>query len=225
MNDTHKFLVVDDQPLITQALSMLIKAEEPGAEVDAANDIFAARKLVAEKGAEADLLVLDLSMPGVFGTSLLEEFVALHPSLKILVLSGVTDRKTILNVLQKGAAGFVPKTLDAALLTTAIHFVLKGGVYLPSKLIEESQKAGFFAEVAPKSPAAPQSSAPKLTPRQMDVLHELAKGSPIKRICTNLGLSEGTVKTHVSALYRAFGASNRTEALLAARRAGLDINI
>lgn len=224
MTDCHKFLVVDDQPLITQALSMLIKTTEPEAEVGAANDIFAARKLVAEKGEEADLLVLDLSMPGVFGTSLLEEFVALHPSLKILVLSGVTDRKTILNVLQKGAAGFVPKTLDAELLMPAIHFVLKGGVYLPSKLIEESQKAGFFAEVAPKT-VTPQPSAPKLTPRQMDVLHELAKGSPIKRICTNLGLSEGTVKTHVSALYRAFGASNRTEALLAARRAGLDINL
>ena len=57
------------------------------------------------------------------------------------------------------------------------------------------------------------------------MLRELAKGSPIKRICSNLNLSEGTVKTHVSALYRAFGARNRTEALLAAKRAGFEINL
>lgn len=69
------------------------------------------------------------------------------------------------------------------------------------------------------------ASAPTLTPRQMDVLRELAKGNPIKRICTNLSLSEGTVKTHVSAIYRAFGARNRTEALIAAHRAGYKINL
>lgn len=225
MPESHKFLVVDDHSLVTQALSMLIKADDPGAEVDAANDIFAARKLVAAKGADADLLILDLSMPGVFGTSLLEEFVAQHPSLKILVLSGISDRNTVLSVLQQGAAGFIPKTLDAELLTTAIHFVLKGGVYLPSKIIEQSQRPGFFAEAAPKACAAAHAPAPQLTPRQLDVLRELAKGSPIKRICSNLNLSEGTVKTHVSALYRAFGARNRTEALLAAKRAGFEINL
>lgn len=225
LTESRRYLVVDDQPLVTTALSMLIRQDDPGCEVDAANDIFAARRLVAEKGEDADLLVLDLSMPGVIGTSLLEEFVREQPSLKILVLSGLTDRGTILNVLQRGAAGFVPKTLDAELLTTAIRFVLKGGVYLPSKIIAESQRFGFFAEAAKKAPAADHSAPPQLTPRQTDVLRELAKGNPIKRICKNLGLSEGTVKTHVSAIYRAFGATNRTEALIAAHRAGFDISL
>ena len=204
-SDKLCFLVVDDQPLITGALSMLLTSENPDSEVFTANSVDEARKLVHSHAPEADLLILDLSMPGVVGTSLLEEFVREEPSLKILVLSGVTDRESVMNTLSLGAAGFVPKTLDTDLLLTAIHFVLKGGVYLPSKIIEESQRRGFFAE-AGEGIAGRMASAPTLTPRQMDVLRELAKGNPIKRICTNLNLSEVTVKTHVSAIYRAFGA-------------------
>ncbi|MDL2059527.1 response regulator transcription factor [Mesosutterella sp. AGMB02718] len=224
MPGSLKFIVVDDHSLITEALSALIRADSPSAEVYAANDVVSARRLLAEHGEEADLLILDLSMPGVVGTSLLEEFVKAHPSLKILVLSGLLDRRTVLGVLQKGAAGFVPKTLDAGLLTTAIHFVLKGGVYLPSRIIEESQRALFFDE-ASRAMREPAAAPQALTPRQMDVLRELAKGSPIKKICQTLGLSEGTVKTHVSAIYRALGARNRTEALIAAHRAGYDVRL
>lgn len=86
-----------------------------------ANSVDEARKLVHSHAPEADLLILDLSMPGVVGTSLLEEFVREEPSLKILVLSGVTDRESVMNTLSLGAAGFVPKTLDTDLLLTAIH--------------------------------------------------------------------------------------------------------
>ena len=127
-------------------------------------------------------------------------------------------------VLQLGAAGFVPKSLDTELLSSAIDFVLKGGVYIPSKLLTESQKDGFFTRTAARL-KAPESAPPHLTDRQLDVLAQLAKGAPIKRICRELDLSEGTVKTHVAAIYRSFGASNRTEALIAARRAGFDIDL
>ena len=132
-SDKLCFLVVDDQPLITGALSMLLTSENPDSEVFTANSVDEARKLVHSHAPEADLLILDLSMPGVVGTSLLEEFVREEPSLKILVLSGVTDRESVMNTLSLGAAGFVPKTLDTDLLLTAIHFVLKGGALSPFK--------------------------------------------------------------------------------------------
>ncbi|MDD7441352.1 MAG: response regulator transcription factor [Sutterellaceae bacterium] len=218
------FLVVDDQPLITGALSMLLATEYPGSDVLTANTVDDARNLVSRNSSTADLLVLDLSMPGVVGTSLLEEFVREEPSLKILVLSGLTDRESMVSALTLGAAGFVPKTLDTDLLLTAIRFVLKGGVYLPSEIIEESKRRGFFLD-AGAAIEERYGTAPRLTPRQLDVLQELAKGNPIKRIGTNLGLSEGTVKTHVSAIYRAFGARNRTEALIAAHRAGYKVTL
>ena len=118
----------------------------------------------------------------------------------------------------------MPKSLDTEMLGNAIDFVLKGGVFIPSKLLTESQRVGFFTRTA----AHLKSSAEEpvhLTERQKDVLALLAQGAPIKRICRELDLSEGTVKTHVAAIYRAFGASNRTEALLAARRAGFDIDL
>lgn len=218
-----KYLIVDDHALITGALSLMLEDRDPEAEVHTAATAREALDLVNREG-DADLLILDLSMPDVTGTELMEEIVRMQPMLKILVVSGLADQESIMRVLQLGAAGFVPKSLDTEMLGNAIDFVLKGGVFIPSKLLTESQRVGFFTRTA----AHLKSSAEEpvhLTERQKDVLALLAQGAPIKRICRELGLSEGTVKTHVAAIYRAFGASNRTEALLAARRAGFDIDL
>lgn len=218
-----KYLIVDDHALIAGALTLLLEDRDPEADVHTAATADAALELVDREG-DADLLILDLSLPGVTGTELMEEIVRRQPMLKILVVSGLADQESIMRVLQLGAAGFVPKSLDTELLSSAIDFVLKGGVYIPSKLLTESQKDGFFTRTAARL-KAPESAPPHLTDRQLDVLAQLAKGAPIKRICRELDLSEGTVKTHVAAIYRSFGASNRTEALIAARRAGFDIDL
>lgn len=216
------FLLVDDHSLILQALSMLLKTKFEGAQVLTGSSAEDVRALVRDHGEETDLLILDLNLPGVqTPTSLLEELVQSNPALKILVLSGLVDQANIMRVLQLGAAGFVPKSLDTNMLTDAITFVLQGGVYIPTKLLSQSQKEGFFTDTALEmQPAAPKVH---LTQRQQDVLQTLARGLPVKRICRELNLSEGTVKTHISAIYRAFGARNRTEALIAARRAGFDV--
>lgn len=218
-----KYLIVDDHALVAGALTLLLEDRDPEADVHTAATADAALELVDCEG-DADLLILDLSLPGVTGTELMEEIVRRQPMLKILVVSGLADQESIMRVLQLGAAGFVPKSLDTELLSSAIDFVLKGGVYIPSKLLTESQKDGFFTRTAARL-KAPESAPPHLTDRQLDVLAQLAKGAPIKRICRELDLSEGTVKTHVAAIYRSFGASNRTEALIAARRAGFDIDL
>ena len=218
-----KYLIVDDHALVAGALTLLLEDRDPEADVHTAATADAALELVDREG-DADLLILDLSLPGVTGTELMEEIVRRQPMLKILVVSGLADQESIMRVLQLGAAGFVPKSLDTELLSSAIDFVLKGGVYIPSKLLTESQKDGFFTRTAARL-KAPESAPPHLTDRQLDVLAQLAKGATIKRICRELDLSEGTVKTHVAAIYRSFGASNRTEALIAARRAGFDIDL
>ena len=218
-----KYLIVDDHALVAGALTLLLEDRDPEADVHTAATADAALELVDREG-DADLLILDLSLPGVTGTELMEEIVRRQPMLKILVVSVLADQESIMRVLQLGAAGFVPKSLDTELLSSAIDFVLKGGVYIPSKLLTESQKDGFFTRTAARL-KAPESAPPHLTDRQLDVLAQLAKGAPIKRICRELDLSEGTVKTHVAAIYRSFGASNRTEALIAARRAGFDIDL
>lgn len=218
-----KVLIVDDHTLITHALSALMQDLDPATEVHTANSAAGALALVGQHGDDADLLLLDLALPGVEGTSLLEAVVAQHPALKVLVLSGVQDQRSVMQVLQLGAAGFVPKTMDSEVLGAAIRFVLGGGVYIPSNLLADAQRAGLLAS-APTEPTPLTGPPVELTERQRDVLRELARGAPIKQICRELGLSEGTVKTHVTAIYRAFGAGNRTEALLAARRHGYDLN-
>lgn len=218
-----KYLIVDDHALVAGALTLLLEDRDPEADVHTAATADAALELVDREG-DADLLILDLSLPGVTGTELMEEIVRRQPMLKILVVSGLADQESIMRVLQLGAAGFVPKSLDTELLSSAIDFVLKDGVYIPSKLLTESQKDGFFTRTAARL-KTPEAAPPHLTDRQLDVLAQLAKGAPIKRICRELDLSEGTVKTHVAAIYRSFGASNRTEALIAARRAGFDIDL
>ena len=217
-----QFLIVDDHSIVTMALEMLLK--DYGGQsntVYSANTKEEAVALADQYGETADLMILDLSMPGVQGTSLMEEIVAAHPTLKILVMSGLQDQHSIIRVLQMGAAGFIPKSLEAGLLISAISFVLKGGVYIPVKLLNQAQKSGLLTSREPTG----EISTVHLTQRQKEVLGLLAKGAPIKRICKELDLSEGTVKTHVTAIYRAFGASNRTEALLEARRHGFDVGI
>jgi DNA-binding NarL/FixJ family response regulator len=218
-----KILLVDDHTLITDALSALLQDMEPDVQVHTAGSAPEAMNLV-EQHADADLLLLDLGVPGATGTSLLEAIVAQVPDLKILVLSGVQDQRSVMRTLQLGAAGFVPKSMATDKLLSAIKFVLSGGFYIPADLLEEAQRLGPLSGPPLRvQQAAPGTTRVALTERQEQVLQLLARGAPIKVICRELSLSEGTVKTHVTAIYRAFGASNRTEALLAARRSGYDI--
>ena len=216
-----QFLIVDDHSIVTMALGMLLKDfDGQDNSVYTANSKDEALALADQYGDTADLMILDLSMPGVEGTSLMETIVERHPTMKILVMSGLTDQHSIVKVLQMGAAGFIPKSLDAALLTAAIRFVLNGGVYIPVKLLAEAQRTSLLTS---RDTQRPNIETVHLTERQKDVLALLAKGAPIKRICKELNLSEGTVKTHVTAIYRAFNATNRTEALLEARRHGFEV--
>lgn len=175
--------------------------------------------LAAKYGDSADLMILDLGLPDSQGTGLLERLLQSYPALKILVLSGFADPDSILRTLSAGAAGFIPKSLDANLLKAAVNFVLEGGVYIPSKILSQQQSAGM----SPQQPIMNPTSSVHLTPRQCQVLRLLSEGDSIKTICKKLELSEGTIKTHVTAIYRAFDAKNRTEALIAARRNGFNV--
>lgn len=219
------FLIIDDHSLIVQALCILIRTKFPNAVIHTGASVDEARELVGKYSEQTDLLILDLNLPGVTTpTSFLESLVSENPTLKILVLSGYSDPENIKRVLKLGAAGFVPKSLETDTLTNAIEFVLKGGVYIPTRLLSDAQKSGFISDTA-ITLTTPTDSAITLTERQKEVLLLLARGLPIKGICRELSLSEGTVKTHVTSIYRAFGANNRTQALIAAQRAGFEISL
>ena len=189
-----KYLIVDDHALVRSALSMMLLDRDPSAEVLTAGDVPTTLELIGREGETADLLILDLNLPGVEGTELMEEIVRRQPMLKILVLSGLTDRGRIMRVLQLGAAGFVPKSLDTDMLTNAIEFVLRGGVFIPSKLLAESQREGFFSETARSLPHL-SSNAPKLTDRQKE-FYDLYYNEDLSlaEIAENYGISRQGVR-------------------------------
>jgi DNA-binding NarL/FixJ family response regulator len=220
-----KILLVDDHSLITEALKVLLHDLDPQAQIFTAADAPGAEQLAADHQ-DADLMLLDLGLPGATGTSVLEKLTTVYPDLKILVLSGVQDQRSVMRVLQLGAAGFVPKSMATENLVSAIRFVLSGGVYIPADLLEDATRGAQMLGLPERGRdmlGRPAGGRVQLTERQEQVLQLLARGAPIKIVCRELNLSEGTVKTHVTAIYRAFGASNRTEALLAARRNGYDV--
>lgn len=220
MKQPHLVLLVDDHSLITTAMSALLKSMYPEVQIYTGSSARDARELANKFGDSADLMILDLCLPDSSGTGLLEQLLSEYPALKILVLSGVVDPDSILKSLSAGAAGYVPKSLDATLLKHAISFVLEDGVYIPSKVLSQQQSVGMN----PQQPLENPSSSVHLTPRQCQVLKLLSQGDSIKTICKKMELSEGTIKTHVAAIYRAFNAKNRTEALIAARKNGFNVD-
>jgi DNA-binding NarL/FixJ family response regulator len=218
-----KILLIDDHELIIDLVSALLHDVLSDVAVRTARDASGAMRLLAENG-DADLMLLDLGVPGATGTSLLEAVLAQSPELKVLVLSGLQDRQSVMRVLQLGAAGFVPKSMATDALVAAVRLVLSGGIYIPSNLFEPMRCPGPLPGSTPRQfEVEPASAGATLTERQKQVLRLLSRGMPIKEVCRELRLAEGTVKTHVTAIYRAFGASNRTQALLSARCNGYDM--
>ena len=167
MKQPHLVLLVDDHSLITTAMSALLKSMYPEVQIYTGSSARDARELANKFGDSADLMILDLCLPDSSGTGLLEQLLSEYPALKILVLSGVVDPDSILKSLSAGAAGYVPKSLDATLLKHAISFVLEGGVYIPSKVLSQQQSVGMN----PQQPLENPSSSVHLTPRQRSEEH------------------------------------------------------
>lgn len=199
-----RFLVVDDHPLIQQALATVLAGLDPAAQVVAVGDCEAGFRSVA-LGPEPDLLLLDLNLPGMSGLEALRSWRGRWPGLPVVVLSATQDGATVRAVLAAGAAGFIPKSMPAALMADALRLVLGGGRYLPPELL---------------APSA--AEPPRLTERQLEVVRLVARGAPNKIIGRELGLAERTVKAHVTALMRLLRVSSRTQLALAAARLGLE---
>ena len=180
------FLLVDDHSLIVQALSVLLKTKFDGAQVLTGSTAEDARTLVREHSEDTDLLILDLNVPGVqTPTSLLEELVQTNPALKILVLSGIVDQANIMRVLQLGAAGFVPKSLDTNMLSDAITFVRTRRRLYPDQASEpKSKRRTFHGFNLRPATADPQSPSDAGYPDK-EHMRTLARGLPLSASAAN----------------------------------------
>ena len=206
-------LVADDHPLFREALKGAVGKLLPKARlvesVDA-ESLFAS----AEAHPEADLLLLDLNMPGAHGFSALVHLRGVQPQLPIIVVSAREEASVVRRALEHGAAGFIPKSSDTATIGVAIAAVLDGGHWAPVQSDHVGGLAPEEADVAERVRG--------LTPQQFRVLGMLGSGLLNKQIAHALGVSEATVKAHMTAILRKLGASNRTQAILMAGRLAVD---
>ncbi|MBF9235452.1 response regulator transcription factor [Microvirga sp. BT350] len=166
--------------------------------------------------AEVFLVIQDLSTPGMKAAASLRIVRECFPETKVAVTSISDSRHNILSALEAGAHGYMPKNLSIAELTRALRLILEGGIYVPPSLAEVSSKVPDYVIRLPELYILADANARnQLTPRQRDVLELLVQGKQNKEIASALKLGEGTVKIHISAIFRYFGVHNRAAAAVA----------
>ena len=222
-----KVLLIDDHPLILQALQTVIQSLGNDTTVVGAGSARAAREAL-RADADFDLVLLDLQLGDADGFDVLAEFRRTYPALPVVVVSASDRHSDVIKSIDLGAMGFVPKRASNDTLFEALNMVMSGGIYIPPMTLgSEPTAAKPEGDTVPsvlrvvreqsqeyQSPAAPLAEI-GLTPRQTDVLALLLKGLPNKLIARELGLSVETVKDHVAAVLRALNVSSRTQAVLA----------
>jgi DNA-binding NarL/FixJ family response regulator len=211
-----KILLVEDHELFREGLKLLLSglADEITFSEAATGDI-ALEKAATER---FDVVLLDFHLPGVKGLEALHALRACAEHAVIVVLSAEDDPSTIRQVIEAGAAGYIPKRSSHAVMIAALRLVLAGGSYLPPHAL-------LGVEGATSSNSGQTRNAlSHLTERQLQTLRLAIQGKANKVIARALDVSEATVKAHLSASFRALGVKNRTEAVFAAARAGLVVN-
>jgi len=202
-------VIADDHPLFRGALREAVTRLFEHVDIEEAGTFNEVAELL-ERGSDVDLVLLDLTMPGVRGFSGLMYLRAQYPSVPVIVVSANDDPAAIRRCMEFGSSGFIPKTLGVEAMRTAISRILSGGVWTPPDV---DLAAGSDAETAELL-----ARMATLTPQQVRVLMMLSEGLLNKQIAYQLGVSEATVKAHVSAILQKLGVESRTQAVIAAAK-------
>src|SRR5512141_1294286 len=207
--EQYRLVIADDHPLFRGAMREAISGLLEQVDIAEAGTFNEVVELL-ERGSEVDLVLLDLTMPGVRGFSGLMYLRAQYPGVPVIVVSANDDPAAIRRCMEFGASGFIPKTLGADAMRAAISRILGGGVWTPPDI---DLSAGSDTEAAEL-----MTRMATLTPQQVRVLMMLSEGLLNKQIAYQLGVSEATVKAHVSAILQKLGVESRTQAVIAAAK-------
>jgi DNA-binding NarL/FixJ family response regulator len=203
-----RIVIADDHPLVRGALRTSITALLGPVEIIEAGSF--EELAPAFSGGDIDLVLLDLTMPGVQGFSGLLYLRASHPATPVIVVSGNEDRTVIRRCIELGASGYIPKSLDGAAMGVAIRQVLDGGSWTPDDVDLTSAPDATTSDMVRRLAS--------LTPQQVRVLMMLSTGLLNKQIAFELSVSEATVKAHVSAILQKLDVDSRTQAVIAASK-------
>lgn len=227
-----KLLIADDHHLIREGLKHTLESIYPDPVVIEAADGAAVIEALQENP-DIELILLDFFMPGTNGFDLVSRLCNKYPDIPVVIVSASDDRLLMRKTLDRGVAGYIPKATDQEEVKQALQLVQSGGIYVPPHLVETAP-AGDEEEheasdhevtsqdgVAIPSPTRKQQVLARLTNRQSEVLRLIAQGKTNKDISRLLEVSENTVKVHVTAVLKALGVANRTQAVIVAQRLGL----
>ncbi len=203
------FIIADDHPLFRTALKQVLAREMPDVTLSEAGTLEEIITALAN-GPEPDLILLDLKMPGVQGFSGLVYLRAQYPGIPVVVISAVEEPSVIRRAISLGASGFIPKSASAEQMQKALQDVLAGEVAVPEDVSLDVADDEELEEMARRLST--------LTPQQMRVLMMLREGLLNKQIAYELGVSEATIKAHVSAILQKLNVESRTQAVIAASR-------
>ena len=212
-------LIADDHRLIVEGVKLKLAELDPAIEFTVALNVEELRAAL-DAGVKPTLALVDLTMPGARGRNHLRETIDRLPGIPVIVLSGSEEPSLIRELLDMGVHGFVPKSYSPDVMLSAVRLVLSGGVYVPPMMLNPATgNAPSWPQDMPVAEANIEDRLRGLlTDRQIDVLRLLALGKPNKVIARDLGISEGTVKIHLAAIFRALSVRNRVEAVVASRR-------
>ncbi len=219
-----KILVVDDHPLICAALRYALAELQDAVELLDAADLSQALRTAAQH-CDLDIILLDLELPDTQGFDGLQRLREHCPGTPVVVISGNENPEVVVASIDSGAQGFIPKSSSMQVMISALRLVLAGGVYVPPQVLttqKPNHRRGPAPVLAGERPPRPTDLG--LTERQSEVLALMVQGKSNKLICRELSLAQGTVKIHVTAILKALCVTNRTQAVIAVGRMGLNLD-
>jgi DNA-binding NarL/FixJ family response regulator len=209
----YKFVIADDHPLFRGALKEALAGLSDVATILEAGNFDGTKALLA-KNEDVDLILLDLTMPGASGLSGLISLRGIHAAVPMVVVSAHDDPETIRRALELGATGFISKSASMDEIRSAVKTVLAGDVTAPSGIDLGVERDPEISDLIKRLQS--------LTPQQTRVLGMIAEGLLNKQIAYELGVSEATIKAHVSAVLQKLGVDSRTQAVILLSRIGND---
>jgi DNA-binding NarL/FixJ family response regulator len=219
-----RIVFADDHFLVRATLNRLLRelgsADAP-VRIDEEESLAGVRAQLAAPPLP-ELIILDLSMPGMNGADGIVEVRGIVETVPIVVLSGFADHETILNCFRLGAAGFIPKTTGQTEMLAALRMVMGGQRYVPPTLVDQALvERKSHADANGPAVETPSNHSLPLTPRECTILRALANGKRNKEIARDLGLEEVTIKFALRRLYKKINATNRASAVRLGIEAGL----
>lgn len=210
-----RVLIADDHRLIIEGVKTKLEELDGAVEFVEAMTVTELHEQL-EQAPLPDVAVIDLSMPGASGPDHIAEVLRRYPEMPVVVLSGAEDAAQMKVLLDLGVRGYIPKAYSPEIMLAAVRLVMSGGVYVPPMLLAAVSGAAGGGDH--RQPGSLDALRQLLTERQIEVLRLLSQGKPNKSIARDLNISEGTVKIHLAAIFRALDVRNRVEAVVASRK-------